>query len=410
MQTVVNFASGMAVGPSTAIAFDESSQTLTGFTVTTIPLSGNLELAGPPTVDTSTGTLTYQPVANTNGTMSINVTLSDDGGTGNGGVNTSAVQTFTITVNAVNDAPSFSTLAGNPTAVLEDAGLQTVSTFATGMLRGPVAATDEAAQTLAFTAQVTGATGNLAFSTPPAIDASTGALTYQTAANTNGTATVQVTLSDNGGVANGGVDTSAAQTFTITVTAVNDAPSFATLAGSPPAVTRDAGPQTVSTFATGMLRGPVAATDEAGQALAFTLQVTGTTGGLTFSTAPAIDATTGALTYQSAATSIGTATVQVILADNGGVANGGVATSTAQTFTITVNAPAPVATTTTCSGSRTRRRIAPAASAHQTRSGRPWRSAARMPCRLARSPSSTASPCWASSALMAMARRPSPRP
>jgi len=33
-----------------------------------------------------------------------------------------------------------------------------------------------------------------------------------------------VTLSDNGGTANGGVDTSPAQTFTITVTAVNDAP------------------------------------------------------------------------------------------------------------------------------------------------------------------------------------------
>ncbi len=33
-------------------------------------------------------------------------------------------------------------------------------------------------------------------------------------------------LHDNGGTANGGVDTSAAQTFTITVTAVNDAPSF----------------------------------------------------------------------------------------------------------------------------------------------------------------------------------------
>ena len=31
---------------------------------------------------------------------------------------------------------------------------------------------------------------------------------------------------DDGGTANGGIDTSAAQTFTITVTAVNDAPSF----------------------------------------------------------------------------------------------------------------------------------------------------------------------------------------
>ena len=33
-----------------------------------------------------------------------------------------------------------------------------------------------------------------------------------------------VQLHDNGGIANGGVDTSAAQTFTITITAVNDAP------------------------------------------------------------------------------------------------------------------------------------------------------------------------------------------
>ena len=41
-----------------------------------------------------------------------------------------------------------------------------------------------------------------------------------------------VQLHDNGGTANGGVDTSAAQTFTITVTAVNDAPSFTKGAGS----------------------------------------------------------------------------------------------------------------------------------------------------------------------------------
>ena len=35
---------------------------------------------------------------------------------------------------------------------------------------------------------------------------------------------MSVRIHDNGGTANGGVDTSAAQTFTITVTAVNDAP------------------------------------------------------------------------------------------------------------------------------------------------------------------------------------------
>ena len=42
--------------------------------------------------------------------------------------------------------------------------------------------------------------------------------------NASGTATVTVRLQDNGGTANGGVDTSAAQTFTVTITAANDAP------------------------------------------------------------------------------------------------------------------------------------------------------------------------------------------
>ena len=51
-------------------------------------------------------------------------------------------------------------------------------------------------------------------------------LTFTPAANAFGTATITLRLEDNGGTANGGVDTSAPQTFVITVTDVNDAPSF----------------------------------------------------------------------------------------------------------------------------------------------------------------------------------------
>ena len=54
-------------------------------------------------------------------------------------------------------------------------------------------------------------------------------------------------LQDNGGTALGGVDTSAPQTFTITVTAVNDAPSFAV--GANQTVLENAGPQTVAAWA-----------------------------------------------------------------------------------------------------------------------------------------------------------------
>ena len=58
----------------------------------------------------------------------------------------------------------------------------------------------------------------------PTIDAS-GNLTYTLAANANGSATVTVQVHDDGGTANGGVDTSGAQTFVITAGPVNDAPA-----------------------------------------------------------------------------------------------------------------------------------------------------------------------------------------
>jgi len=133
----------------------------------------------------------------------------------------SAVATATVTLIAVNDAPSF-TLPGNPAASDEDGGTQQVAGFATAISAGPV---DEADQELTFNLGVTSTTGTLAFSSAPAIDSTTGQLTYTAAANTFGTALVSVTLSDNGGTANNGSDTSAAQTFTITVNPIVDTPT-----------------------------------------------------------------------------------------------------------------------------------------------------------------------------------------
>src|SRR4029079_11363539 len=52
-----------------------------------------------------TATRTYTPAANQNGTATITYHAHDDGGTANSGVDNSADQTFTITVNAVNDPP-----------------------------------------------------------------------------------------------------------------------------------------------------------------------------------------------------------------------------------------------------------------------------------------------------------------
>ena len=122
---------------------------------------------------------------------------------------------FLLTVNPVNDAPSFT--KGPNQVVPENAGLQTVPDWATDLLAGP----PNEAQSLTFL--ITGNSNSALFATQPAID-SAGTLTYTPAAHANGVATITIVLKDDAGTADGGLDTSAAQTFIITVNAVNDAP------------------------------------------------------------------------------------------------------------------------------------------------------------------------------------------
>jgi hypothetical protein len=73
---------------------------------------------------------------------------------------------------------------------------------------------DESGQTLTYSASVDLA-GSLLFTLPPAIDPD-GILSF-TPNGVPGTATVTVHVQDNGGTANGGVDTSGDQLFTITL-------------------------------------------------------------------------------------------------------------------------------------------------------------------------------------------------
>jgi hypothetical protein len=154
------------------------------------------------------GTLDYTPTADYNGSDSFTYTVTS------GGVTETA--TVDVTVNSVNDAPTFTTPASTTSG--EDAGAQSVSNFATAILAGPA---DESGQTVTFS--VTGNTNAGLFSVAPSI-AANGTLTYTAAPNANGTATITVVGQDNGGTANSGVDTSVSHNFNINVTAVNDAP------------------------------------------------------------------------------------------------------------------------------------------------------------------------------------------
>ena len=151
----------------------------------------------------------------------------------NDGTIVSSAATFSLTVTAVNDEPSFT--KGANQSVLEDSGLHSVTTWATNL--SPGGGADEAGQTFTFNVSNN---NNALFSAQPAVSPS-GTLTFTPAANANGGATVTISVTDSGGTANGGVDTSTpAQTFTVTVTAVNDEPSFTK--GANQSVLEDFGP------------------------------------------------------------------------------------------------------------------------------------------------------------------------
>jgi hypothetical protein len=150
-------------------------------------------------------TISYSPNTDFNGSDSFVVAV-DDGNAGNAGI------TVNVTIDPVNDAPLF-TLGPDQIIDINTSGLQTVTGFAGNIAPGPATATDEAGQLLTFSLTVIA--GDLTFSSAPAIDPVSGNLTYAITAGSLGSAAIQVILSDDGGSASGGQDSSAAQTFVI---------------------------------------------------------------------------------------------------------------------------------------------------------------------------------------------------
>jgi VCBS repeat-containing protein len=147
------------------------------------------------------GSFSYTPVANANGSVTFTYKAND-------GALDSNVVTVTITITAVNDVPSFT--KGVDQSVFQTAPAQTLTAWATSISAGP---SNESSQVVDFLVS----NDNVGlFSVQPAVSA-TGTLTFTLVGTTNGSATVTIRIHDNGGTSNGGVDTSAAQTFVIVV-------------------------------------------------------------------------------------------------------------------------------------------------------------------------------------------------
>ncbi|HEV3082964.1 MAG TPA: Ig-like domain-containing protein, partial [Gemmataceae bacterium] len=188
-----------APGPAGVLSndADQEGQLLSAILVNG-PSNGTLNL-------NANGSFTYIPNPNFAGTDAFTY-KANDGADSN-------LATVTITVNPVNQAPTFT--KGPDQVVTENSGAQRVAGWATNIAAGPP---NESTQAVNF---VVSNDHNALFSVQPAIDAS-GTLTYTPASNAYGVAKVTVLLHDNGGTAKGGIDTSAAQTFTITL---NDPPA-----------------------------------------------------------------------------------------------------------------------------------------------------------------------------------------
>lgn len=337
----VNDAPSFVVGPNQTVYEDAQSQTVSpwatsiskgAYNETAQHVSFEITANTNPSIFSTLpsvspeGVLTYAVAPNMSGTSTITLRIKDDGGTLNGGVDTSETQSFTITVLPVNDAPSFNLDPSGKITSLEDQGLVTRANWATDIYAG---APDETGQALTFYASIPPA-GHAFFTTLPSIDAN-GTLTYELKPDFYGGGTVSVYLKDDGGTANGGVDTSAIKTFTIEVLPVNDVPYFTV--GSDITVDEDS----TAYSQAGWTTGNAGAENEADQKLTFVIESISNpdlfTGTPKISVSPE-----GTLNFTVAPDMHGTATVSIYLKDDGGTANGGVDTSASQTFTITVNA------------------------------------------------------------------------
>lgn len=188
---------------------DPDGSSMTAVTIVSLPADGVLRFNG---TDITGGqvisasalvSVTFTPAANWYGSTSFDWNASD----GMAGATVDA--TVTLTVTPVNDAPSF--IKGPDQSARLGTGLQSAAGWATSILAGPP---NESGQTMTFTL----ATSNDAvFATLPAVAWPAGDLSFEPSAHVWGSAVITVTLTDSGGTAGGGADSSPLQTFLVTI-------------------------------------------------------------------------------------------------------------------------------------------------------------------------------------------------
>lgn len=273
-----------------------------------LTLSGSASKAD---YQTALRAVTYRNTSSTPSTATRTISFQvDDGAAAN---HLSNVVTRDIQVTAADNPP---TAVNDSATVLEDAAATPVAVLTNdtdpdGGPKSIASVTQPANGTVVITGGGTG-------------------LTYQPNANycndPPGTSLDTFTYTLNGG---------SIGTVSMTVTCVNDAPSFTK--GADLTSISNASAYSQSGWATAISAGPA---NESGQAVDFVIDDVSDPS--LFTVQPAVSAT-GTLTFTPDSTKAGTATVKLHLHDDGGTANGGTNVSPQQQFTIQTVFPPPVA-------------------------------------------------------------------
>lgn len=237
------------------------------------------------------------------GSATITITVRDaSGGT--------ATDSFLVTVNSVNQAPTLNALSN--LTLNEDAAQQTVNL--SGITTG--AANETGTLTVTAGSSNTGLIPNptVSYASPN----TTGSLNFTPVANASGSAVITVTVNDGQSTSN-----TVTRTFTVTVNPVNDTPTLASL--SPIEFNEDSGNRTVN------LSGITSGTANENQ----TLTVTASSSTPSLVPTPVVTYTspgsTGTLTLRSTTNATGSAIITVTVNDGQSANN-----TVTRTFTVTV--------------------------------------------------------------------------
>ena len=311
MQSSVQIASAASPGPG------ESTQLLSVIINYDDP---NQLLSEPPItlIDSRSGvvTMTIRSGLNRFGTVVMSVTLKDNGGTENNGLDESVASQITLTVGNRNNPPTVQ-LSSTSISITED-NQYSGSDWITSYSPGPF----EDSQSVSW--RVTTVQSAL-FASQPTVQMASGAqlptLTIIPSPNQHGSTTITIRATDSDGLF---VDVN----LELSVMSVNDPPTYSLLTQSVAAIPGEV----VRIVAVGDIRpGPL---NENAQVLTSQITVVDSS---VFSVQPELSVVTGELTFQLSSSVTTDVVISFQLSDDGGTQNGGIDVSESQTITIRTN-------------------------------------------------------------------------